>query len=46
MPNVIVSPHTASHSLGQNEAIFDIFLDNLARWRRGAKLRNDVDDLA
>ena len=31
--NVIVSPHTASHSLGQSEAIFAIFLDNLARWR-------------
>lgn len=45
MPNVLVSPHTASHSLGQNEAIFDIFLDNLARWRAGQKLRNDVDDL-
>jgi phosphoglycerate dehydrogenase-like enzyme len=29
MPNVLVSPHTASHSLGQNEAIFGIFLDNL-----------------
>jgi phosphoglycerate dehydrogenase-like enzyme len=45
MPNVILSPHTASHSLGQNEAIFDIFLDNLARFRTGARLRNDVDDL-
>ena len=45
MPNVIVSPHTASHSLGQNEAIFDIFLDNLARFRAGGRLRNDVDDL-
>jgi len=45
MPNVIVSPHTASHSLGQNEAIFGIFLDNLARWRSGGRLRNDVDDL-
>jgi len=45
MPNVIVSPHTASHSLGQNEAIFDIFLDNLARWREGRALRNDVDRL-
>ena len=46
LPNVIVSPHTASHSLGQNEAIFGIFLDNLARWRAGARLRNDVDDLS
>ena len=45
MPNVLVSPHTASHSLGQNEAIFDIFLDNLARWRAGQGLRNDVDNL-
>ncbi|SJZ95839.1 Phosphoglycerate dehydrogenase [Enhydrobacter aerosaccus] len=45
MPNVIVSPHTASHSLGQNDAIFDIFLDNLSRFRAGLKLRNDVDDL-
>jgi phosphoglycerate dehydrogenase-like enzyme len=46
MPNVLVSPHTASHSQGQNEAIFDIFLDNLARFREGRKLRNDVDDQA
>lgn len=46
MPNVMLSPHTASHSLGQNEAIFEVFLDNLARWQSGAqKLRNDVDDL-
>ncbi len=45
MPNVLVSPHTASHSLGQNEAIFDIFLENLARWRAGQPLRNDVDGL-
>jgi phosphoglycerate dehydrogenase-like enzyme len=45
LPNVLISPHTASHSLGQNEAIFDIFLDNLARFQRGQKLRNDVDDL-
>jgi phosphoglycerate dehydrogenase-like enzyme len=46
MPNVIISPHTASHSQGQNEAIFEIFLDNLQRWRSGQKLRNDVEDLA
>lgn len=45
MPNVLVSPHTASHSLGQNEAIFEIFLENLARFREGQKLRNDVDDI-
>jgi phosphoglycerate dehydrogenase-like enzyme len=45
MPNVLISPHTASHSLGQNEAIFEIFLDNLARFRAGQDLRNDVDNL-
>jgi D-2-hydroxyacid dehydrogenase (NADP+) len=44
-PNVLISPHTASHSLGQNEAIFEIFLDNLARFRAGQSLRNDVDNL-
>lgn len=46
LPNVLVSPHTASHTQGQNEAIFEIFLDNLARFRKGAKLRNDVDNLS
>src|SRR5215475_3318757 len=46
LPNVLISPHTASHSLGQNEAIFDIFLDNLARFRAGRDLRNDVDNLS
>ena len=45
MPNVIVSPHTASHSQSLNENVFGIFLDNLARWRGGRKLRNDVDDM-
>lgn len=45
MPNVLISPHTASHSLGQNEAIFEIFLDNLARFRARQRLRNDVDNL-
>ena len=45
LPNVLISPHTASHSLGQNEAIFDIFLDNLARWQSAQELRNDVDRL-
>ncbi len=45
MSNVIVTPHTASHSLGQNEAILEIFLDNLPRWIEGRPLRNDVDRL-
>lgn len=45
LPNVIVSPHTASHSLGQPDAVCDIFLDNLARFRAGQPLRNDLDRL-
>ena len=45
MPNVIISPHTASHSLGQADAVFGIFLDNLGRYREGRPLRNDVDAL-
>lgn len=44
-PNVLISPHTAGHSLGQNEAIFDIFLDNLARYHTGLNLLNDVSGL-
>lgn len=43
--NVMISPHTTSHSLGQNEAIFDIFLENLRRWRAVEPLRNDLDNL-
>lgn len=46
LPNVLVSPHTASHSQGQNEAILEIFLDNLARFRAGAPLRNDVGGMS
>ena len=45
LPNVLVSPHTASHSQGQNEAILEIFLDNLARFRAGTALRNDVGSM-
>jgi phosphoglycerate dehydrogenase-like enzyme len=44
-PNVIISPHTAGHSQGQPEAVLDIFIDNLQRWCRGERLRNDVDEL-
>jgi len=46
MPNAMISPHTASHSQGLTEFVLEIFLDNLARWRSGGKLRNDLDDLA
>lgn len=45
MPNVLISPHTASHSQGLTEFVFDIFTDNLGRWLRGEKLRNDIADM-
>jgi phosphoglycerate dehydrogenase-like enzyme len=44
MPNVIISPHTAGHSQGQQEAVLEIFLDNLQRWCARRPLHNDVDD--
>ncbi len=42
MPNVIVSPHTAGHSLGNERRVADIFVENLANWVAGRPLRNLV----
>jgi phosphoglycerate dehydrogenase-like enzyme len=43
LPNVIVSPHSSSYSLGYADRVGEIFLDNLARWRDGLPLRNIVE---
>ncbi len=43
LPNVIVSPHSASTSDRENGRITDIFCDNLDRFLRGAPLRNVYD---
>ncbi|WP_193087944.1 D-2-hydroxyacid dehydrogenase [Advenella sp. FME57] len=40
MPSVIVSPHTAGHSIGNEARVADIFLENLNNWVRGQPLRN------
>lgn len=40
LPNVLVSPHSSARSTGNYDAVGDIFLDNLARWRDGRPLRN------
>jgi phosphoglycerate dehydrogenase-like enzyme len=40
LPNVIISPHSSSRSSGHYDEVLEIFLDNLARWRDGAPLRN------
>ena len=43
MPNVLVSPHSASTSHRENERIVDLFTDNLGRWLEGRELRNVLD---
>lgn len=43
LPNVLVSPHSASTSHRENERITDLFLDNLARFRAGEPLRNVLE---
>jgi len=42
MPNVIVTPHTAGHSDGNEMRVAAIFLDNLRRWTEGQPLLNRV----
>lgn len=42
LPNVIVTPHNAGDAEGNLHRATAIFLDNLARWRRGDALRNEV----
>ncbi|NNF26744.1 MAG: hypothetical protein HKN73_05975 [Gemmatimonadetes bacterium] len=43
MPNVLVSPHSASTSDRENERIVDLFVDNLQRWLEGRELRNVLE---
>jgi glyoxylate/hydroxypyruvate reductase len=43
MPNVLVSPHSASTSDRENERIVDLFCDNLERFLAGKPLRNVLD---
>jgi phosphoglycerate dehydrogenase-like enzyme len=43
LPNVIVTPHLAGMSSAYEARVVQLFLDNLARFRRGDQLRNLVD---
>jgi phosphoglycerate dehydrogenase-like enzyme len=43
MPNVIISPHTAAFAGDYWGPAVDLFLENFARFRRGAPLVNVVD---
>lgn len=40
LPNVLVSPHSASTAADENAVLTDLFLDNLQRYLSGAPLRN------
>jgi len=42
LPNVIVSPHNASASAGNDDRATRIFLTNLVRWVQGRPLQNEV----
>ncbi len=43
LPGVIVSPHMSGDVVGRRDELETLFVDNLARYRRGADLRNVVD---
>ncbi|GAF88715.1 unnamed protein product, partial [marine sediment metagenome] len=40
MPNVIISPHSASTADSENWKLTDLFCDNLLRYLDGKDLRN------
>jgi D-2-hydroxyacid dehydrogenase (NADP+) len=42
LPNVIVSPHTAAVTAGNDDRVYAMFRDNLARYARGEPLVNEV----
>lgn len=43
LPNVIVSPHSASTVVQENDRLVDLFIDNLHRYLDGRPLRNVFD---
>jgi phosphoglycerate dehydrogenase-like enzyme len=46
MPNVVISPHSASTVVAENALLTDLFTDNLQRWLAGRPLRNVYDRAA
>jgi len=42
LQNVLVTPHNSSVAAGNDARVLEIFLDNLARWHRGAPLVNEI----
>ena len=43
MPNVLVSPHSASTSDRENGRLTELFCDNLRRFLKGDPLKNVLD---
>ena len=43
LPNVLVTPHSMSTALRENEVLVDLFCDNLRRYLAGETLRNVFD---
>ena len=42
LPNVYVTPHNSAAAAGNDQRVFEIFLQNLRRWRRSEPLLNEV----
>ncbi len=40
---MLVSPHMSADAVGWQDALGEVFLDNLRRWCAGRPLRNVVD---
>jgi phosphoglycerate dehydrogenase-like enzyme len=43
LPNVLVTPHSMSTALDENERLVDLFCENLRRYLAGQPLRNVFD---
>jgi phosphoglycerate dehydrogenase-like enzyme len=43
MPNLLLSPHCADHTIGWLEMAMDLFVENVDRFRRGQPLKNIID---
>lgn len=42
LPNVIVTPHNSPAATGNEQRVYELFVDNLGRWKAGEILRNEV----
>lgn len=46
LPNALVSPHNSAAALGNEDRVYELFLDNLGRWHQGKPLINEVREIA